>query len=160
MLTDKVRMSFFVAMVGMLVLSCKTGNGQQNQNQSFISDMYGIVIEKMTDTTMVYRTRNNRRLLIKRGTIRYEGGNEQLKQDIYNNLPMDYECNVREMFCVLFDSELNIKEIRASNLSNLRNPKETFLDDYIKAIQDTKGKWRKCKDGEMWYLYVFSLHIH
>lgn len=160
MLTDRVKISILCAVLSIFAFSCKTGRVHQDASQTFISDSDGIIIEEMTDTIIVYHTRKNRKLHVLKGSVCYEGGDEQLKQDIYNNLLMDYECNVREVFCVLFDEKLNIQEIRASNLGNIKNQREIYLDDYIKAIKKTKGKWRKCKAGEKWYLYVVTLHIH
>lgn len=161
MLTDKIIHMILVVVLTALIGSCQTSTHLQSQNLNIFVDSNGVIINKITDTTMVYCTKSNKKYLILKNAVCYEGGINQLKNDIYDNLPaIDYEYNVREVFFVYFDKNLNIIEVRATNLAKMENQGKKYLNDYIKAIQSTKGKWKKCKEGQKWYLYVFSLHIH
>ena len=131
---------------------CKT------EAQSVYKDCYGIIAE-CSDDSVVYHTKNGKEIRLKTNEIKYDGGLDSLKQDIYCSLTQDHEDNERTIFFVLFDRKHRISEIRMCSLLN-KEPTTPlpYADDYIRAIAKTEKKW-KTENHKNWYVAVFGLHV-
>ena len=105
----------------------------------FLQDRSTIIAE-CSDDSVVYHTKNGKEIRLKTNEIKYDGGLDSLKQDIYRSLSQDHEDNERTIFFVLFDKKHRISEIRMCSLLN-KEPITPlpYADDYIRAIAKTFG---------------------
>ncbi len=69
---------------------------------------------------------------------------------------IDY--NMRIFFVILFDKDLEIKEVRISNrYDKHRYP---FEDIFIQELKNTEGMWCKLKPEKEWYYYFHVQKIY
>lgn len=129
-----------------------------------MKDQYGTVIEHITDSTLTYITKDSAKLIIPlpaNSTIHYVGGIESLKRNICLNVPeINSENHIQGLFYILFNSCLQIKEIRVINIAPIVPFWEKMTESYISYLYKTQGKWVKDIDGLPWYLYTFAMTLH
>lgn len=77
-----------------------------------LRDQYGIIIEEMSNRNIVYRTKKGEVYSIIPNGVRFKKGESCLKDFIYKQIKEDYECNIREIFIILFNKRLEIEEVR------------------------------------------------
>ncbi|MDL2283003.1 hypothetical protein LJB94_00625 [Odoribacter sp. OttesenSCG-928-G04] len=87
--------------------------------------------------------------------IGYEGGNNsllKLMDSIYFSTYFDGdEINSFIMYYVLFDTDLNIDEIRIYKRLGVDDQYDDFI---INSLKSTQGKWqKKHESSEKWYLF-------
>lgn len=91
----------------------------------------------------------------------YKDGEVALKDHIYKTTENNYECNIREVFVILFNNNLEIEEVRIADVGNNNEPLNCeHKKSYINAIKKTKGLWMKKGGKHKKYIYIFSMHIH
>ena len=133
----------------------------QNSPQTVLCDAYGVIVKEWNDSSLIYINKKGKEYKIPLNGICYNGGDSALKRFIYKAVKKEYECNVREIFIILFNQNLKIEEIRiAYNGINSESQKCKHRKEYIRAIKKTKGMWIKKIKNHKKYVYIISMHIH
>lgn len=126
-----------------------------------LHDMYGVIIKEWTDSSVVYINKKGKEFEVALNEICYKDGEMALKDYIYKTIENEYECNVREVFVVLFTKNLKIEEVRIADVGNKSEPLNCeHKRNYINAIKKTKGLWIRKGKKQKKYIYIFSMHIH
>lgn len=133
----------------------------QNSPQTVLCDAYGVIVKEWNDSSLIYINKKGKEYKIPLNGICYNGGDSALKRFIYKAIKKEYECNVREIFIILFNQNLKIEEIRiAYNGINSESQKCKHRKEYIRALKKTKGMWIKKIKNHKKYVYIISMHIH
>lgn len=133
----------------------------QNTPQTILCDTYGVIVKEWNDSSIIYISKKGKEYKIPLNGICFNGGDSALKKFIYKAIKKEYECNVRDIFIILFNQNLKIEEIRiAYNGINSESQKCKHRKEYIRAIKKTKGMWLKRIKGHQKYVYITSMHIH
>lgn len=99
------------------------------------------------------------------GGVEFNGGRDSLSEYLlskYVNHP-DYnynEYNVYEHFFILFDKDLNIKEIRIMHRKYAGKERPYYDTIFINALKGTTGMWRKTVENQKWYIYLHRQRIY
>lgn len=99
------------------------------------------------------------------GGVEFNGGRDSLSEYLlskYVNHP-DYnynEYNVYEHFFILFDKDLNIKEIRIMHTKYAGKERPYYDTIFINALKGTTGMWHKTVENQKWYIYLHRQRIY
>ena len=99
------------------------------------------------------------------GGVEFNGGRDSLSEYLlskYVNHP-DYnynEYNVYEHFFILFDKDLNIKEIRIMHRKYAGKERPYYDTIFINALKGKTGMWRKTVENQKWYIYLHRQRIY
>ena len=133
----------------------------QNSPQTVLRDAYGIIVKEWNDSSLIYINKKGKEYKIPLNGICYKGGDSALKRFVYKTIKKEYECNVREIFIILFNQNLKIEEIRiAYNGINIESQKCKHRKEYIRALKETRGMWIKKIKNQKNYVYIISMHIN
>lgn len=136
---------------------------QERDVSEFAKDVYGMPVFTSHDTTSKdYLTLDGKRILASLG-VEYIGGRDSLNRyckKMYYKLvnPTYNELNQRVFITLLFDKDLNIKEIR------LLPPVFLYRRDYYEKLftiiaKSTQGQWKKKSHNKDWYVYSIINHF-
>ena len=150
---DKI-LNVIVFILASIVVPSKASNDGRILD---LHDMYGVIIKEWTDSTVSYINEKGKEFEVALNEIYYKDGETALKDYIYKTMENEYECNVREVFVILFKEDLKIEEVRIANSEPLNCEHKRA---YIKAIKKTKGMWMRKGEKRKKYIYIFSMHIH
>uniref|UniRef100_A0AB33JQR2 Uncharacterized protein n=1 Tax=Prevotella sp. GTC17262 TaxID=3236797 RepID=A0AB33JQR2_9BACT len=134
-----------------------------NCSSGDIKDKYGIVICNVTDSDMVYCTKENVKISfpIPLKMIEYEGGLKKLKKDMWHNIvDINNENHILGLVYILFDEYLHIIEIRAVNIAPMIDNWPIMTREYLQYLQKTEGRWRRISQKSKYYLYAFPYTFH
>lgn len=143
-----------------IVAPSKTSNVKDVKGLE-LHDTYGVIIKEWTDSSVVYIDKKRKEFEVALNEICYKDGEVALKDHIYKTTENNYECNIREVFVILFNNNLEIEEVRIADVGNNNEPLNCeHKKSYINAIKKTKGLWMKKGGKHKKYIYIFSMHIH
>lgn len=127
-----------------------------------IYDIHGVIIKKMDKNHAVYVTKDGNSLSVNLNDINYQYSKDKLIHDINNKIEIDHECNIRQMFFILFDQDLNIIEVRAADISHPDYIRCPNINKYIDLIKSTQGNWvfKNTNTKDELHLFVFSMLIY
>ncbi|WP_018464288.1 hypothetical protein [Segatella paludivivens] len=129
-----------------------------------LSDEHGVFMKEMTDSSLVFITTQGNEYLVHNPfkNISYIGGEKKLKEDMSSTVETyDSESNIFVLFYILFDNNLQIKDVRCIDVSPKVENWDSFINKYLLYLRSTQGKWIKndnisCK----YYLYGFAKVTH
>ena len=131
------------------------------QNINDVSDRHGVIFLPVNDSTIVYNTKKGEEYEIRLKQISFVDGEnalvDYLKKNYYKSRPSDDDYAYRVFFFILFDSKLQIKEVRdfVLPLNQYTESKKKRVKLYTKGLKKTKNRWKK-KSNQKWYVYSFS----
>jgi hypothetical protein len=131
------------------------------QNINDVSDRHGVIFLPVNDSTIVYNTKKGEEYEIRLKQISFVDGEnalvDYLKKKYYKPRPSDDDYAYRVFFFILFDSKLQIKEVRdfVLPLNQYTESKKKRVKLYTKGLKKTKNRWKK-KSNQKWYVYSFS----
>jgi hypothetical protein len=116
----------------------------------------------MDNNNAVYVTKEGNTLSVNLNDIDYKDSNDKLINDIYNNIEINHECNIKQVFFILFDKDLNIIEVRAADMLNPAYRRCPDIKKYINSIRSTQGNWvcKKSNAKNELHLFVFSMLVY
>jgi len=124
------------------------------------------IIEKVDSTKVYYIKEDGIKMIAYLGGIEFNGGKDVLKElldSVYYNNP-DYhnysEFNVLENFFILFDNNLNIKEVRVMYRIYADNERYYYDNIFVDALKNTTGLWHKTIENQEWYVYLHRQRIY
>lgn len=136
-------------------------NSKCDENNPELYDSFGTIIKEWSDSSAIFRNKKGKEYKVVMNDVYYKDGEVALKNFIYKNTEKEYECNVREVFVILFGKNLEIEEVRIADVGIKTEPYDCeHKRDFINAIKKTKGLWMKKGKKRKKHVYVFSLHIH
>lgn len=143
----------------------QTSGQEAGDDCKCIKDDYGVVIKDVTDSTLVYVMKDGTELTFHEplnATLYYdELGDRQLKKEIYDSVVYaDEEPFVKGLFFILFDSTLQIKEVRAINVVPKVPNWIEMTQKYISYFYRTQKKWIRLQDGLPWYLHGMVFNVN
>lgn len=149
--------------VGVLYLVLMCSFSVYCQNSKIMYDEYGPIYASKNDSIMVYITKEGKQLKIKLNQVIFKSGDENLKEYLRNNYykPNDWDddYSYRVFFFILFDSNLRIKEIRASIpplwYYYYSESQKERIKLYTEGLKRTQSKWKKITN-QKWYVYCTS----
>lgn len=142
----------FISLLGLWSNACS-----QVKNAS-LNDEYGVVVQFITDSCMVYCTKDSDTLhfAMPLNMVEYEGGERKLKYEICQHvINCEDENNVPGLVFILFDDKLHIKEIRAIKIPLINIDWHKLTYNYLQYLRQTEGKWRIISKKSKYYLYSF-----
>ena len=144
--------------IAICCISCSVNR----ETDKCIYDIHGVIIKKMDKNHAVYVTKDGNSLSVNLNDINYKYSNDKLIHDIYNNIEIDHECNIKQVFFILFDQVLNIIEVRAADMSNSAYIRCPNINKYIDSIKLTQGYWvcKKTNAKDELHLFVFSMLVY
>lgn len=155
---------YILLIISSISLSCITN--QSVNFKPFIDSNGLIVVTNISKTKYFCTTIDNHRINAPLNGVEFSGGNEALisyLDSIYHNhyTYNGLNTNLIEFFYLLFDENLNIKEVRVIEFEK-RSKKYEYKQNTVRtifkeALFDTKGLWLKRKMNSKWYVY---LHRH
>ena len=131
------------------------------QNINDVSDRHGVIFHPVNDSTIVYNTKKGEKYEIRLKQISFVDGEnalvDYLKKNYYKSRPSDDDYAYRVFFFILFDSKLQIKEVRdfVLPLNQYTESQKKRVKLYTKGLKKTKNRWKK-KSNQKWYVYSFS----
>ena len=131
------------------------------QNFYDVSDRHGVIFLPVNDSTIVYNTKKGEKYEIRLKQISFVDGEnalvDYLKKKYYKPGPGDDDYAYRVFFFILFDSKLQIKEVRdfVLPLNQYTESQKKRVKLYTKGLKKTKNRWKK-KSNQKWYVYSFS----
>lgn len=154
----------FTSIIILSLISCAITKSIPDNS---IPDIHGHpIIRNTNDSTSEYISENGQTIIVYINGIEFNGGKEYLKQYLdscfYSN-PNYYkhsEFNVVERFFILFDSELNIRDVRIMYRSYGDNKRYYYDRIFVDAIKNTIGKWHKIVEDKKWYIYFHHQRIY
>jgi hypothetical protein len=117
------------------------------------------IIWKTTNKEVTYQKKDGSKIKAYLGGVEFNGNRDSLRHylnNIFYNSPyydstQEDAFNRREIFFLLFDSELNIVEVRIK-----RSPYDLsyayYYHIFIDGLKRSKGQWHKTVKGEKWYI--------
>jgi hypothetical protein len=118
----------------------------------------------MSNNFFYCKTLNNKKIIAPIDGVKFNGGEELLKNYLdsaYYNSPVynhiDY--NIIEFYYLLFDKDLNIREVRVLDLHKRPNDYDKIRQSInvvlIDALQNTEGQWMEKIPDKKWYVYIY-----
>ena len=145
----------------------------QNIKENIVLDINGApMFEHSEDNTIpYYHTLKGERIPIEELSIGYKYGkdslNDYIRSGYYNHSDYNWrEVNITLYYCILFDNELSIQEIRfykmgiSNELKNILE-KEGHLSIIKQVLLESQNKWitkKKCSNKHK--LYIGSVKIY
>jgi hypothetical protein len=155
---DKI-LNVIVFILASIVVPSKASNDNDGRILD-LHDMYGVIIKEWTDSTVSYINEKGKEFEVALNEIYYKDGETALKDYIYKTMENEYECNVREVFVILFKEDLKIEEVRIADIGNNSEPLNCeHKRAYIKAIKKTKGMWMRKGEKRKKYIYIVCIFI-
>ena len=138
---------------------------QKNVQQDSLKDIYGNPISYLIESRKtIYFFENGKKVIAYLGGVEFNGGQDSLSTYLltkYVNHP-DYnynEYNMIEYFFILFDRNLEIKEVRI--MKKKQDEKRFYYDNiFIDAFKSTNGMWHKTVEGKRWYIYMHQIRVY
>ena len=161
MISKWIHISIFI---GILFGFACCGSHKTNQQQ-VVKDIQGYPIYSLLkNNKFLYYTKDGKKLIADVGEIEFTGGRDSLSAYLltrYINHPnYNYrEYNVYEYFFILFDENLDIKEIRIMGLKYADRTK-FYYDIFIESLKNTIGMWYKKTENKKWYIYLHRQMIY
>lgn len=150
--------TFVVVNIALFNIACST----KQEADRYIYDVHGVIIKKMDKKHAVYVTKDGNSLSVSLDDIKYKYSNDRLINDIYSNIEINHECNIKQVFFILFDQDLNIIEVRAADMFNPGYRRCPDISQYIASIRSTQGNWIQKEPnakGQL-HLFVFSMLVY
>lgn len=160
-----IRLRYFVVLIVLFTgfYGCSSG---KKMRQQAIKDIYGRPITSLSkNDRIIYYRINGRQKTAYPGGVEFNGGRDSLSAYLiskYVNHP-DYnydEFNVNEYFFMLFDKDLNIKEIRIMHKKYAPKERPYYDSIFINALKSTAGMWHKTVENQKWYIYLHRQRVH
>lgn len=154
---------FIIALL-YLSSSCASSN---IASKSIIDINGHVIIDKVSNKTVSYVLENGAHInaYYQKG-IEFNGGHDSLEKllnKVYYNNP-DYnkypEFNNLENFIILFDTNLNIKEVRILSRQPVDSTKYYYESLFIEALKNTYGMWHTDVKRKDWYIYLHRQKIY
>lgn len=154
-----------VIIIGILlgIYCCKSGIEIQ---QKAVKDIYGNPIcYLLKDNKVIYFSETGEKIRANFGGVEFNGGRDSLSAYLltkYINHPSYIydEYNVYECFYILFDKNLNIKEVRIMDRKYAYNKRFYYDNIFIETLKNTTGMWSKIVDNKEWYIYMHRQRIY
>jgi hypothetical protein len=132
-----------------------------------IKDINGlIIINKVNKDKVTYVRENGERIGVNKRGLEFNGGDDALKtylDSVFYNNP-DYqkhsEFNVLENFIILFDKDLDIKEVCIMYRDYSNNTRFYYDSIFVDALKNTTGMWHKTVKDKEWYIYLHRQRIY
>jgi len=161
-----IKWSYIALFIGILTISCCCEAKKKIQRHA-IEDIHGRPISfLLKDGKVGYYTENGEKIIVNvvRG-IEFNGGKDSLSAYLltkYINHPSyNYqEYNVYEYFFILFDKNLDIKEVRIMYRKYADNERFYYDSIFIEALKNTTGMWYKTVENQEWYIYLHRQKIY
>lgn len=160
---NSVVLKFFIYTVIIVHIAiCCISCSVKRETDRCIYDIHGVIIKRMDKNHAVYVTKDGKSLSVNLNDINYKFSNDKLIHDIYNNIKIDHECNINQVFFILFDQDLNIIEVRAADMSNSSYKRCPDIKKYIDLIKSTQGNWvlKNTDTKDELHLFVFSMLVY
>ena len=135
----------------------------QETDTDYVRDAYGMPLFDLTEEDSLYYTyitTRGERLKVRRFGVEFRGGRDSLYDYVMSayykqvNDNSDYSQTI--LFDILFDKELQIKEIRQLPRKFMYK-EERNHKLFTSILKSTSGKWYKLVEGDNWYLYAFVI---
>lgn len=128
-------------------------------------DIYGTSIGHLANNyrysrKMIYYTENKTKLKARDKSVEFIWGQDSLSKYIINKYYQHPMCvedqfNTHVLFCILFDKNLSIKEIRIYQLNKIYDNFK-YYEIIKEVIKGTDGMWYKTtKKKSNWYVYHY-----
>ena len=154
-----------IVYIGFLLEFCCCASETKIQQQA-VKDIYGNPISfPLKDNRVIYYPENGREITAYIGGVEFDGGRDSLSAYLltnYINYPSyNYEeYNVDEYFFILFDSNLDIKEVRIMHRKYADNKRFYYDNIFIEALKNTTGMWNKTVENQKWYIYLHRQRVY
>jgi len=156
----------YIALLIALLTGLYGCGSQKEMQQQAIKDIYGCPISfLLKNDRVIYYSVNGEKKTVYSGGIEFNSGRDSLSEYLlskYVNHP-DYnynEYNVYEHFIILFDKDLNIKEIRIMHRKYAGKERPYYDTIFINALKGTAGMWHKTVENQKWYIYLHWQRIY
>jgi len=156
---------YIAVFIGILTGLCYCQSGKRIQQQA-IKDIQGRPISSLLkDNKTTYYSENGEKIIAYVGGVEFNGGRDSLSAYLltkYVNHPSyNYEeYNVYEYFVILFDKNLDIKEVRIMYRKYADNERFYYDNIFIDALKSTTGMWHKTVENQEWYTYLYRQRIY
>lgn len=125
-----------------------------------LSDEYGVFIKEKTDSSLIFVTTQGNEYLVHNPfkNISYLGGDKKIKEDMSSCVETyDSENHILVIFYILFDNNLQIKDVRCIDVCPKVENWDSIINKYLLYFRSTQGKWIKSDNilGK-YYLYRFA----
>ena len=125
-----------------------------------LSDEHGVFIKEMTDSSLIFVTTQGNEYLVHNrfNNISYIGGEKKLKEDMCSSVDIyESENNILVIFYILFDNNLQIKDVRCIDVCPKVENWDSIINKYLLYLRSTQGKWMKSDNTSgKYYLYRFA----
>lgn len=160
-----IRLIFIAVFIAFLTGFYGCGSEKKIQQQA-TKDIYGRPISfLLKDDRVIYYSANGEKKMAYFGGVEFNGGQDSLSAYLlsrYVNHP-DYnydEYNVYEYFVILFDKDLNIKEIRIMHKKYAGNERPYYDTIFINELKSTAEMWHKTVENQEWYTYLHRQKVY
>ena len=133
----------------------------QETGTDYVRDAYGLPLFDLTEEDSLYYTyitTRGERLKVRRFGVEFRGGRDSLYDYVmsayYKQRNDDMDSYQIMLFYILFDKELQIKEIRQYPHKFIYK-EERNRKLFTSILESTSGRWYKLVGGDEWYLYAF-----
>ena len=142
-------------------------NSCDSIRQQALIDIHGQpIIYLLDENKAVYYREDGFKIIVhyNRG-VEFIGGKDSLSVYLLtkyiNHLSYNHlEYNVHENFFILFDKNLDIKEVRIMYRNNANNERFYYDNIFIDALKNTVGMWNKIVEDAEWYVYLHRQRIY
>ncbi len=149
-----------------ILTSCYCCNSEKIIQQEAIKDIYGRPISYLVkNDKVIYYSENKEKITAYVGGVEFNGGRDSLSAyllaNYVNNPNYTYEeYNVDEYFIILFDKNLDIKEVRIMHRKYANNKRFYYDSIFINALKNTTGMWYKTIENQKWHTYLHRQRIY
>jgi hypothetical protein len=162
MITKWIYIAVFIGILTELCC-CKSGTIIQQQAVKDIHD--NPICSLLNDNKVFYYPETGERIISNFGGVEFKGGKDSLSAYLltkYVNHPSyNYEeYGVYECFFILFDKNLDIKEVRIMYRKYAENKRFYYDSIFIEALKNTAGMWHKTVENKEWYTYLHRQRIY
>jgi hypothetical protein len=134
--------------------------------QQAIKDIYGRPISFLLDDNRdIYYLEDGKRIIAYLRGVEFNGGRDSLSKYLltkYVNHPsynyMEY--NIYEYFFILFNKNIEIKEVRIMYRKYNDNKRYYYDSIFVDALKNTSGMWHKTTEDKEWYIYFHRQRIY
>lgn len=162
MLIKRIYIILFIA-IAIGFCFCTSQNKVQPQ---FVEDISGYPVSSLSkDGKVIYYTKDGKKVIANVGGVEFNGGRDSLSayllQKYVDHSGYNYdEYNVYEHFILLFDENLDIKEVRIINRKHRDNKRSYYDTIFVEALESTRGMWHKTIENKKWYFHIHNQYIY
>jgi len=117
-------------------------------------------MKERTDSSLIFVTTQGDEYLVHNPfkNISYIGGEKKLKEDMCSSVDIyESENNILVIFYILFDNNLQIKDVRCIDVCPKVENWDSIINKYLLYLRSTQGKWMKSDNTSgKYYLYRFA----